>query len=121
MKEVKFSLNYIEIIKTKEPLFFLAENVPGMLADRHAKALQYIMARFRELGYYFSYRLLNVKDYGLPQDRKRIIFVGYHKKLGSEFQFPAPTYKKKTLKDAIWDLRNTAQPAKPKNKTNADC
>lgn len=113
-------LNYIEIIKAKEPLFFLAENVPGMLAGRHAKAVQHLMSKFMDLGYYFSYKLLNVRDYGIPQDRKRIIFVGYHKKLGAGFQFPTPNHENKNLKDAIWDLKKNARAAKPKNKTNGD-
>lgn len=114
----KVFLNYIEIIKAKEPLFFLAENVPGMLADRHAAAIRKLMSRFMELGYYFNYCLLNAKDYGVPQDRKRVIFVGYHKKLGGEFQFPSPSQESKTLRDVIWDLRSSAKPAKPKNRTN---
>ncbi|MCC7571463.1 DNA cytosine methyltransferase [Candidatus Micrarchaeota archaeon] len=111
---------YIRVIRDKQPLFFLAENVSGMLSKRHEKALTYLIEEFKKLGYSFDYKLLNTKDYGVPQDRKRVIFVGYHKKIGKKFQFPEPFDKKVTLKDVIWDLKDTAQPAKKLNKTNGE-
>lgn len=109
---------YIRVIRDKQPLFFLAENVSGMLSKRHEKSLSYLISEFKKLGYSFDYRLLNVKNYGIPQDRKRIIFVGYHRKLGKEFTFPQQTNNKLTLKDAIWDLKGSAKEAKRFNKTN---
>ncbi|MCA9341530.1 DNA cytosine methyltransferase, partial [Candidatus Saccharibacteria bacterium] len=111
---------YIRIIRDKKPLFFLAENVAGMLSSRHKESLDLIFEEFNKLGYHFSYKLLNVKDYGVPEDRKRVIFVGYHKKLGKAFKFPEPVPEKdrKVLKDAIWDLKDSVVPALDKNKTN---
>ena len=115
-------LEYIQMIKDKKPLFFLAENVAGMLSSRHKESLDFIIKEFGKLGYYFTYKLLNVKDYGVPQDRKRVIFVGYDKRLGKKFTFPDPVAasKRKVLRDAIWDLKDSAMPALPKNKTNGD-
>jgi len=60
---------------------------------------------------------LNAHDYDVPQDRKRVIIVGYHKKTGKIFEFPPKSPKRPVLKDAIWDLRR-AKPAKPYNKAN---
>lgn len=113
-------LEYIRVIRDKKPLFFLAENVAGMLTSRHAESLEFIINEFDKLGYYFTYKLMNVKDYGVPEDRKRVIFIGYDKKLGKKFKFPDPVSdsERKYLKDAIWDLRNNAKPALQKNKTN---
>ncbi|NCN03761.1 MAG: DNA cytosine methyltransferase [Candidatus Pacebacteria bacterium] len=111
---------YIRVIKDKQPLFFLAENVSGMLSKRHEKALSYLIEQFKKLGYSFDYKLLNAKDFGVPQDRKRVIFVGYHKKIGKKFQFPTPSENKVTLKDSIWDLKDTAQAAMKSNKTNGN-
>ena len=113
-------LDYINMIKVKQPLFFLAENVKGMLSARHHDATNQLIRAFDDLGYTFSYKLVNVRDYGVPEDRFRVIFVGYHKKLGQEFEFPSPTDNSKTLKDAIWDLRDSVVPAKDGNKTNGD-
>tara|TARA_Y100000590_G_scaffold19083_1_gene22622 strand:- start:490 stop:1494 length:1005 start_codon:yes stop_codon:yes gene_type:complete len=114
--------DFIRILRAKKPLFFLAENVQGMLAPRNASALKGIISLFEDAGYNVSYKLLNVSDYGIPQDRKRVIFVGYRKKLRKEFIFPEPTTlkkeTKKTLKDCIYDLKDSAMSAKSKNYSN---
>lgn len=56
-----------------------------------------------------------------PKDRKRVIFVGYHEKLNTTFTFPQPlSNEQKVLKDAIWDLQNSAVPALPQNKTHGN-
>lgn len=65
----------------------------------------------------FSYKLLNANDYDVPQDRLRVIIIGYHKSLNKKFEFPEPSPKKPKLKDAIFDLR-LAKPAKIGNKAN---
>jgi len=113
----KLFYNYIELIKAKQPLFFLAENVPGLLSDKHISEFIKIIKAFNEIGYNVSYELLNAKDYGVPQDRQRVIIVGYHKKLGKKFEFPKPTNAYVFLRDVIGDLP-LAKSAKEKNKTN---
>jgi len=121
-KRGQLFFDFIRILKDKQPLFFLAENVSGMLAGRHKDALNNIIHLFEESGYNVSYQLLNTSDYGVPQDRQRVIFVGYRKDLGKKYIHPTPTTfienQKKTLKDAIWDLRKSALPGKEKNKSN---
>lgn len=112
---------FIRILKDKKPLFFLAENVEGMLAARHHEALSNIKKMFEEAGYNLSFKLLNAHDYNVPQDRKRVIFIGYRKDLGMSFEFPKPSDEKFYLKDAIWDLKENAIPAKEKNYANEDC
>lgn len=109
---------FIRILRDKKPLFFLAENVEGMLAQRHSEALANIKKLFRESGYILSFRLINANNYNVPQDRKRVIFVGYRNDLGITFEFPEIQEHKTVLKDAIWDLRGSAIPAKEKNYSN---
>ena len=111
---------FIRVLRDKKPLFFLAENVSGMLASRHSEALENIKRHFTDSGYRLSFKLLNAHDYGVPQDRKRIFFVGYREDLGLEFEFPKPLEEKLFLKDVIEDLKETALPAKDKTYTNAD-
>ena len=82
---------FIRILADKKPAFFLAENVSGMLLPAHRQALANIKEMFTEVGYRLSFKLLNVSDFGIPQDRKRVFFVGYREDLGMEFEFPAPT------------------------------
>jgi len=113
----KLFYEYIRILKDKKPKFFLAENVSGILLPRHREAFTNILKKFEEVGYNISYSLLNANDYGVPEDRLRVIIIGYDKKLGIKFEFPKPLKKKLTLKDAIFNLRR-AKPALGFNKAN---
>lgn len=109
---------FIRILRAKKPLFFLAENVEGMLAQRHSDALNNIKNLFMDSGYNLSFKLINASNYNVPQDRKRVIFVGYRNDMNMTFEFPDISSNKPVLKDAIWDLRTSAIPAKEKNYTN---
>lgn len=111
--------DYIRLLKDKQPKFFLAENVSGILHPKHAEAFTNIIKEFEDSGYIVSYKLLNANDFDVPQDRKRLIIVGYRKDLKKKFEFPKPQKYKPVLKDAIYDLR-LAKPAKDKNKTNGE-
>jgi DNA (cytosine-5)-methyltransferase 1 len=113
----KLFYNYVELIKAKQPLFFLAENVAGLLSDKHISEFIKIIQAFKEIGYNVSYQLVNAKDYGVPQDRHRIIIVGYHEKLGKKFEFPQINFNEVTLRDSIGDLPKPIR-ASEKNKTN---
>ncbi|MBL1177295.1 DNA cytosine methyltransferase [Pantanalinema sp. GBBB05] len=120
----KLFLEYVRILKDKQPLFFLAENVSGMLHKKHQKVVGDIVAAFEEVGYTVSFKLLNAMHYNVPQDRKRVIFIGYHINLGKRFSFHAlpANLPPLTLKDAIWDIQDLALPAIAKTKTNgANC
>lgn len=111
--------DYIRLLKDKQPKFFLAENVPGILHPKHSEAFANIIKEFESAGYEVSQQLLNANDFGVPQDRKRVIIVGYRKDLDRRFEFPQTQEYKPVLKDAIWDLR-LAKPAKEGNKTNGE-
>lgn len=114
-------LNYMEMIRAARPKFFLAENVSGILAKRHEAAFQGILRGFAQLGYNVSFSLLNSNDYGVPQDRERVIIVGYRSDLEKFFIPPSPESKKPVLKDAIYDLRDSAVPTLDGNKSNPNC
>ena len=96
--------NYIQLIRDKKPLFFLAENVSGILANKHADAFKNILGQFKDAGYEVTYRLLNASNFNVPQDRKRVIIVGYRQEIGGSFEFPSESKKAFTLRDAIYDL-----------------
>ena len=111
-------LDYVRLLSEKQPLFFLAENVSGMLHHKHKQALENILQAFDQANYSVEYRLLNAYDYEVPQDRKRLIFVGFRKDLGKKFIFPSSIPKKLCLKDAIFDLHTKEVAALEKNRTN---
>ena len=118
----KLFYDYIRILKSVQPKFFLAENVSGMLADRHSEAVKNILKMFEECGYDVSLTLVNAKDYGVAQERKRVFYIGFRKDLNIKFDFPKGSTeddnKKITLRDIIWDLKDTAVPAGEKNQHN---
>lgn len=116
--------DYIRILKEFRPKFFLAENVSGMLANRHSEAVQNILQLFGEAGYDVSFSLVNAKDYGVAEERKRVFYIGFRKDLGIDFGFPKGSTKddskKITLRDIIWDLQETAVPSGPQNHHNPE-
>lgn len=118
----KLFFDYIRILKDFKPKFFLAENVSGMLANRHSSAVQNILKLFNEAGYDVNLTLVNAKNYGVAQDRKRVFYIGFRKDLNIKFSFPKGSTeddeKKLTLKDVIWDLQDTAIPARERNHHN---
>lgn len=119
-KRGQLFFDFIRILKAKQPKFFLAENVSGMLLPRHHDALNNIKAMFQEAGYNLSFQLLNASDYHVPQDRKRVFFIGIRKDLNFTFEFPQVTYPKVPLSKAIGDLSDGALPALDKNNSNGN-
>ncbi|MFH1770331.1 MAG: DNA (cytosine-5-)-methyltransferase [archaeon] len=113
----KVFYEYIRVIRDKQPKFFLAENVEGIMTKTHIDEFNKIIQLFEKIGYSVSYKLLNAKDYGVPQERKRVIIVGYHKSLGKKFEFPEPLNNKLSLKESIGDLPESTS-AKEKNYPN---
>ena len=113
---------YIRILKQFKPKFFLAENVKGMLANRHSEAVKRILELFSESGYDVSLTLVNAKDFGVAEERKRVFYIGFRKDLKVKFKFPEGSTKdddkKISLRDIIWDLKDSAVPAASKNQHN---
>lgn len=113
---------YIRILQDFKPKFFLAENVSGMLATIHKQAVTNILALFDTAGYDVTLTLVNAKNYGVAEERKRVFYIGFRKDLGINFIFPKGSTeedsKKLTLRDVIWDLQETAIPASPRNYHN---
>ncbi|MCR9100161.1 MAG: DNA cytosine methyltransferase [bacterium] len=122
-KRGQLFFDFIRILEAKQPKFFLAENVSGMLVPRHRQALENIKEMFRNagIGYELSFKMLNASDYSVPQDRKRVFFVGYRRDLGKKFEFPKPHQTQLTLEDAIWDLKDNVVPAGEGNYKNGNC
>jgi DNA (cytosine-5)-methyltransferase 1 len=108
---------YIRILRLLKPAFFLAENVSGILFDRHKEALDRILEEFRLSGYNVYFCKLNAVDYEVPEDRERVIFLGFRSDLPLTklFQFPAPVKRTQTL-EAIRKWEKTAQPFDPNNR-----
>lgn len=99
--------DYIRLIKAKRPIAFVAENVKGIVSKKHIESFKEIVSLFDDAGYTVTTKVLNAKNYGVPQDRERVFIVGTLKELDIKFDFPKVTNTDGnyiTLKEAIGDL-----------------
>ena len=92
---------FARIIKETEPKVFLFENVKGLLNHDNGRTWCIIHGIFKELGYDIHFRVLNSKDYGIPQNRERLYCLGFKSK--TEFKFPAPIELEYIMYDFLED------------------
>ena len=104
----KLYLSMVEMVKRMRPAIFIAENVKGLLSIDGA--IQTIFSDFAELGYDVNYKLYNAADFGVPQNRQRVIIVGTdNERFLPEFEFPEPPLSNEewlSIGEAIGDLEN---------------
>ena len=108
--------HYVRIVKAKKPKMFVGENVKGLLTMDNGRIIEAILSDFADCGYKVFYKLLNSRNYGVPEDRERVIIVGFRKDLGiHHFHFPVPRNYQITLREA---LKNVPEP-NPEDVCNA--
>lgn len=97
--------DYFKILNIIKPKFFLMENVSGLLTMAGGLIKEDIIRRGEDAGYKVFYDTLLASEYGIPQNRRRVFFVGIRNDLyHGEFKFPEPTGEYVTVEDAISDL-----------------
>lgn len=106
--------SFVDIVKELKPKFFVMENVLGLIRLFNGKVKEEVLNDFTEIGYNVEMQVLSAEEYGVPQQRKRVFFVGINKdkvKNTSNFLFPEVTHGNSeqlldilTCKDAISDL-----------------
>lgn len=99
----KLYLSFVEMVKMFRPKAFVLENVPGMASLYKGRIKDAVLKKFNELNYNVSWQILHAVDYGIPQTRRRLFFIGL---LEGEFHFPVPKILSEviTCEDAIGDL-----------------
>lgn len=107
-KRGKLIYEYLRIVKTKKPSFFVFENVAGIMSPSNQKEFAKFREKLENLDYKVAYQNLNARDYGVPQDRKRVFLVGIKKALKSNFYFNRINKIKKSvsLRDCVYDLQS---------------
>lgn len=127
----KAMLKFVELVEDTKPKAFLLENVKGLLSaplkhrplkergvgfpelsedEKNGSALKYLLRQFKD--YNVTYEVINSAEYGVPQKRERVLFIGIRKDLNKEFKFPEKTHGGKkgkpfvTLMDVIKDIKD---------------
>lgn len=89
---------FARLVKEIKPKVFVYENVYGVLNHDKGRTWETMKNVFEELGYHFKWSILDAKDYGIPQSRRRLFVVGIkNKKLFDKFEFPKEKELKKTM------------------------
>ncbi len=117
------------ILRDKQPKAFILENVRGLISHDGGKTYEFIVAELNKCGYNVSCKILEAKNYGLPQIRKRLFFVGIRKDFEVQFEFPQPIacdillgdiLKGKTNRDYAFTIRIGGRNSGINNKYNWD-
>lgn len=100
----------LRIIKNKMPKVIVFENVKGLLSTQYidgrnlADVIIDDLSNMNDMGYNVVYQLVNASDYGVPQNRQRVVFVGIRKDLHKIFSFPEKQAKQKLALKYILDI-----------------
>lgn len=98
---------YLRIVEGVKPRWVVMENVTGIMSAGQGSAVQSILKGLKKLGYYVEHKILRAEDYGVPQERRRVVFIGNRE--GRPVAFPKITHGEgrkpfTTIQDAIGDL-----------------
>lgn len=108
--------HYVKLVRQNKPKAFIGENVKGLLTMGGGQIIDAIITDFAECGYNVYYKLVNAKNFGVPQDRERVIIIGFRKDLNVQgFELPDSNGKTMTLREAIGSMPE----AKPDEICNA--
>lgn len=101
---------FVKLLGINQPYAFVAENVKGILTLDGGNIIEAILEDFSEKGYNVYPTLINAADYGVPQDRWRVIMIGFRKDLNiNKFEFPEPNIHRITLSEALKNLPNPSE------------
>lgn len=107
----------VETVRRLRPAIFVGENVKGLLSMNNGTAIKQIVEEFAALGYTVTYKLHHVANFGVPQNRERVLIIGTDMKRGlPAFEFPKPTHTEETwvpIREAIGDMTRLKEGAMP--------
>ena len=95
-------LHFLRLVNEIRPKAFIMENVPGMVAGKMKGLFKEYMAEMERLGYSVKCKMLNAANYGVPQSRRRLFWVGIRQDIGVEFSFPKPDGRVVTVRKALY-------------------
>lgn len=98
-RDPKRTINFLyrefdRALRLVKPKAFIVENVSGMVRDDNLHLYRNQVTRFRMAGYRVSAEILDARDFGVAQERRRLFFVGIRSDLGMKYDFPKPTHRR---------------------------
>ena len=95
---------YVRLVKEIQPKIFIYENVYGVLTHDKGKTWETMQNVFSDLGYHFKWKILDARNYGIPQGRRRLFVVGFkNEECAKNFKFPQEKDLKFTMQDFLLD------------------
>jgi len=124
----KLYLEFKRILKDKQPSFFIAENVKGILSLGKGEVFKMIISDFEKVGYKITHTVLNAANFGVPQKRQRVIIFGKREDLRIDLKHPKETHSENpdlfdnlpkwvTVGEALADIADPDSPNNLKNHT----
>ena len=97
--------DFARLVSEIRPKCFIYENVRAVLSNDNGRTWKVMSKVFSDIGYTWSFQVLNAKDYGIPQNRERLFVVGFRKdlQLANSFDFPKPIPLSQTMQDFLLD------------------
>lgn len=94
-------VEYLRSVRENNPKFFIYENVKNIVGKTHKVTFEKFICELKDYGYEVYYKVLNAKDYGIPQNRERVFVVGIRKDIDNGFYFPKKVEKNTSLNDIL--------------------
>ena len=88
----KLYLELLRILETKQPIFFVAENVKGILSLNQGEIFKMILLDLTNAGYKVKHKVMNAADFGVPQKRERVIIIGVRQDINIALEYPESTH-----------------------------
>jgi DNA (cytosine-5)-methyltransferase 1 len=115
----KLIVQFNKLINDCEPKVFIVENVKGLTTHNKGETLKGVLSLFENKGKYKVYtKVLNAKDYEVPQKRERILIVGVHSSILKTFTYPEKSTKMIVLKDVLSNVPPSIGAIYPEHKAN---
>lgn len=105
---------YVRLLQELKPKVFVMENVSGLVKGQMKPVFVEILSALKSCGYVVKARLMDAQYYGVPQRRKRVIFIGVREDLGIAPSHPKPYSQPIPLKSALRDLTSQLEALRPK-------
>lgn len=106
VKDINLNGTTLDIISKKMPKGCIYEGPAGLILSNKQEILKEFLNNFEKIGYRIYYQILNYKDYGIPQNKRKLVIIGIRKDINHIYEFPSIQNKNITIQEAFKGLDN---------------